>query len=358
MIVVGTDGTDPKVSGLCWIPTRKKRFGRGGFVKKVNISSKLTTLPIKKIVYDNRLAIFIDSGGKLIICSSNNRDIGPLGFKDTICTPGEMKLLSMIPFADAAIGDAHILFIGDDRTLYQVGNTEDGMLGMVTEIPGFRSVTCGAVRSVSAFGNTFGICLMNGNVKMWGCNTDGQISPVVGDFVEEPYELEINKQIYDIAIGCSHTLLLGVDDKCYTVGYYDDCDYVERTLCPDEAEKAIEEERVVARYVKLHTDELITQISSGIDHSGGINKLGEVIMWGSNTHGQLGFSHIDKVNKPNKLEIPGGAFSISCHGNYSVVVSNSGSVYAYGDNDGYNIGVEGDSVITYPTKVSKVKMAK
>ena len=82
--------------------------------------------------------------------------------------------------------------------------------------------------------------------------------------------------------------------------------------------------------------ENVIKISAGSEHSAVINNRNEVYTWGKNTNGQLGNGTTNNSTTPVRVRnqwMDGSdqlAIEISAGGEHTVVVTKSGTVYAWG----------------------------
>jgi alpha-tubulin suppressor-like RCC1 family protein len=100
--------------------------------------------------------------------------------------------------------------------------------------------------------------------------------------------------------------------------------------------------------------EKIVMISCGYKHSMALTESSRVFSWGKNIFGQLGTRNVICTGKPKLVDIEKAFFKkISCGKCHSLLLSNDGVIYAFGDNRCGQIG-EGSSeeMIETPFKVS------
>lgn len=84
----------------------------------------------------------------------------------------------------------------------------------------------------------------------------------------------------------------------------------------------------------------ITEVRCGSAHSLLLTATGQVYVWGSNSRGQLGMSHISEVSAPRKLVSLAGAnvVSIAAGDDYCVAVDDTGKVWGWGTCDQGQLG--------------------
>lgn len=80
-----------------------------------------------------------------------------------------------------------------------------------------------------------------------------------------------------------------------------------------------------------------------------------LLAFGSNGSGQLGLGHCDDLNYPSKVNVPGNDFLVSCGGNHTIIINNSGEAYGSGDNSSHQLGLEGDSYNKFTKLCNELK---
>ncbi len=99
--------------------------------------------------------------------------------------------------------------------------------------------------------------------------------------------------------------------------------------------------------------ERVVMISCGYKHSLALTESGRVFSWGENSHGQLGTNNEIYRDKPKPIEIQNVTFKkISCGQRHSLLLSNEGEIYAFGDNKFGQIGSGAKEMQTKPVKLT------
>jgi alpha-tubulin suppressor-like RCC1 family protein len=92
--------------------------------------------------------------------------------------------------------------------------------------------------------------------------------------------------------------------------------------------------------VKLPKGTKVTAISGGCDHSLALTSTGSVLAWGYNADGQLGNGTTTQSDVPVRVKLPKGtkvtAISAGC--SYSLALTSTGSVLAWGSNGNGELG--------------------
>jgi tRNA A-37 threonylcarbamoyl transferase component Bud32 len=147
-------------------------------------------------------------------------------------------------------------------------------------------------------------------------------------------KLDVNEIISDLNIkdvkcGYSHTLFLTSSGEVYTLG---DNRYGQiGSGCNDHQNTPIK--------VNGFSDERVIMISCGGWHSLALTESGCVYSWGYNECGQLGIGNTIDSNKPILIALEKIIIErISCGRNHSLLLSNEGVIYAFGENFWGQIG--------------------
>jgi uncharacterized repeat protein (TIGR02543 family) len=114
-------------------------------------------------------------------------------------------------------------------------------------------------------------------------------------------------------------------------------------------------------YLKGGVNNIISDISTGINHTLALNSDGLLFAWGNNGNGQLGLSRSDfyfsdqpRVVRINQMENDEKIISIAAGGNHSLIATNKGSVYSWGNNEFGQLGLASNSqsIVEIPTKIT------
>jgi hypothetical protein len=153
-----------------------------------------------------------------------------------------------------------------------------------------------------------------------------------------------NLNIVDVKCGFWHSLALTKDGKAYAWGLTTTGGCIEEMaqLCPLKVD-GFDGEKVV-------------MISCGYRHSMALTESGRVFSWGENSYGQLGTENEIYREKPKLIEIKNVSFKkISCGQRHSLLLSNNGVIYAFGDNRCGQIGNGNQEMQSKPIQLTHDK---
>lgn len=97
------------------------------------------------------------------------------------------------------------------------------------------------------------------------------------------------------------------------------------------------------RLVQALAAESVLAAACGSDHSGALVRGGRVLLWGGNSHGQLGRGHKgDDASclTPDEVFLPGSAVQIDCENWYSAALLADGRLVAWGCNEHGQLGID------------------
>ncbi|XP_008207659.1 uncharacterized protein LOC100123748 [Nasonia vitripennis] len=173
----------------------------------------------------------------------------------------------------------------------------------------------------------------------WGANSHGQLG--LGDIKEDevlaprkvcvfPSAMRLDEVIKMVG-GAGHTLFLDQRGQVFSCGWN------------DKGQAGVPTCSSTFQKVEALSNERITDVACGWDSSMALTREGDVFVWGSNSHGQLGLRDVDKVSEPRKLvgEVDGRKFQrISMGLRHSAIVSTDGELLVSGASNKGQLGVD------------------
>ncbi|KAG7177409.1 E3 ubiquitin-protein ligase HERC4-like [Homarus americanus] len=245
-----------------------------------------------------------------------------------------------------AAGLMHSLILTEEGLVYSCGNNEMGQLGhnkltrtpeQIDDLQNYSIIQVAAGDQHSAALTSWGL------IYVWGENGFGQL----GINSTEPHihapklvKSLARKQTVQIACGCNHTLALTSEGELYSWGQnnlgqlglgHKDGPQNDPTL------------------IKSLVGTPMVHITAGGHHSAVLTQAGYLLMWGSNKHGQLGYT---PKKDPNFSELPKPVPNLSSYsepllyvalgeGHTAVLDSNGkGQLYAFGQGMSGQLGIK------------------
>jgi alpha-tubulin suppressor-like RCC1 family protein len=212
------------------------------------------------------------------------------------------------------------------------------------------------VKAVAA-GYNYSLALTeSGEVYAWGWNEEGQLG--LGDTEDRltPTKVEGLPKVKAIAAGGAHSLALTESGEVYVWGYNASGQLglgdTEARLTPTKVEGLPKVKAIAAggawpiRYV----------VEAG--HSLALTESGEVYAWGNNAFGQLGLGDTEDRLTPTKVEGLPKVKAVAAGYDHSLALTESGEVYAWGNNASGQLGLGDREVRLTPTKVPGLARVK
>ncbi len=105
--------------------------------------------------------------------------------------------------------------------------------------------------------------------------------------------------------------------------------------------------------VSLPAGTTVTAVAAGSLHSLALTSAGAVLAWGFNADGELGDASTGNSDVPVKVRLPAGtrATAVAAGGYYSLAVTSTGAVFAWGDNADGELGDGSTANSDVPVKV-------
>lgn len=199
-------------------------FGKTKFAE--NIPSKFwfkNDIPTYLACGDEHTAI-ITGNNKLYMFGSNNWGQLGLGSRSTVSKPTCVKALKPEKVKFAACGRNHTLVLTEGGKVYAAGGNNEGQLGLGdTEDRNTFHPICfftsqHQLKQLSAGSNTSAALTVDGDLFMWGDNSEGQIGLKNVPNVCVPHQVTIGKPIAWISCGYYHSAFVTMEGELYTFG--------------------------------------------------------------------------------------------------------------------------------------------
>ncbi len=231
------------------------------------------------------------------------------------------------------------VFSFGDNYYGQLGNATNANNSAVSANPDPTPVTLPGPAAQVAAGDQLSLVLLsNGQLYAFGANAEGQLGNNNNDAsIANPTPTLVNlpggATVAQIAAGDDFSLALTTGGQLYAFG---DNEYGQLGNGTNNATTAA---NPTPSLVALPAGR-ITQIAAGFDYSLVLSSTGQVFAFGDNEYGQLGSPDNSGTTTANpsatQVSIPassGPVVQIAAGGYQSLVLTSSGQVYAFGDND-------------------------
>lgn len=177
------------------------------------------------------------------------------------------------------------------------------------------------------FGGAFVVARdSEGRGYVWGNNHRGQCGS--GDFIPASIPKMVvtllDKYLVKCAAGYQHSMFLSHDGEVFASGRVGNFAYGKVPLT------AVTYKACTKQFIQVGIDGIV-DLACGQNHSLFINEFGKVYAVGKNEFGQCGQISTQKfVQNPTEVYLPEKAVSIACGTKHSLVLGESGTLYAFG----------------------------
>ncbi|XP_054159354.1 RCC1 and BTB domain-containing protein 2-like isoform X2 [Oppia nitens] len=250
-------------------------------------------------------------------------------------------------------GNEAIIVTKDDE-VYALGSNCSLCLGLgeVVGSPEPRRIDCLAKKAIIkiAAGSGPHVCALtaSGELYTWGHNTYHQLGNGNTNPSSTPLLVTSNlmgKRVIDVFCGSYHTLVLTDDGEVYAWGQ-NNCGQIGSGSTTNQPTP-----RKVTAGIGSRT---VVAIACGQICSMAVLDSGEVFSWGYNGNGQLGLG--TNANQPNPMRVTNlnGVViqKVVCGNAHTLLLSDDGTIYAFGSNSYGQLGTGSKSNQTAPIKVA------
>ncbi|XP_043315002.1 X-linked retinitis pigmentosa GTPase regulator isoform X1 [Cervus elaphus] len=305
-------------------------FGKTRFAG--NIPSKFwfkNDIPMSLSCGDEHTAI-ITGNNKLFMFGSNNWGQLGLGSKATVNKPTCIKALKPEKVKFVACGRNHTLVLTGGGKVYATGGNNEGQLGLgdTDERSAFHLISFFTsqhkIKQLSAGSNSSAALTEDGELFMWGDNSEGQIGLQDITNICVPHQVTIGKPISWISCGYYHSAFVTTEGELYTFGE------------PESGKLGLPRKLLVNHKVPQLVpgiSEKVIQVACGGGHTVVLTEKA-VYTFGLGQFGQLGLgTFIFETSEPRVIEsVKDKKISHVCCGeNHTALITESGLLYTFGD---------------------------
>ena len=241
-------------------------------------------------------------------------------------------------------GLSHSLELFSDGSVQAFGDNTFGQLGDNTTVSKTYPISVPALAAgsgvvmIDAAGSHSLALKYDGTVLAWGKNADGQLG--VGNTTNQLVPTQVTSlgsgsNVNMVIAGSRFSVVVKYDGSALAWGFNGEGAVGDGTLT----------NRLTA--VSVVTGGNLLAAADASDHVLAITRSGGVITWGKNNFGQLGNGNTTNISTPAALGSPlsSGVIRVSAN-SHSLALKQDGSVYAWGDNSGNQVGAGGATVLT------------
>ncbi|GAB1292151.1 E3 ubiquitin-protein ligase HERC2 [Apodemus speciosus] len=299
---------------------------------------------------------------KVFVWGLNDKDqLGGLkGSK--IKVPSFSETLSALNVVQVAGGSKSLFAVTVEGKVYSCGEATNGRLGL-----GMSSGTVPIPRQITALssyvvkkvavhsgGRHATALTVDGKVFSWGEGDDGKLGHFSRMNCDKPRLIEAlrTKRIRDIACGSSHSAALTSSGELYTwgLGEYGRLGHGDNTT------------QLKPKMVKVLLGHRVIQVACGSRDAQtlALTDEGLVFSWGDGDFGKLGRGGSEGCNIPQNIErLNGqGVCQIECGAQFSLALTKSGVVWTWGKGDYFRLGHGSDVHVRKPQVVEGLRGKK
>ncbi|NXC47635.1 RPGR regulator, partial [Penelope pileata] len=305
-------------------------FGKSNFAE--NIPSKFwfkNDKPVHISCGDEHTAV-VTGNGKLYMFGSNNWGQLGLGSKTTVSKPTCVKALKPEKTKLAVCGRNHTLVYTEKGNVYAAGGNSEGQLGLgdTEERTTFHLISFFTnqhkIKQLAAGSYTSAAVTEDGQLFVWGDNSEGQIGLADETFVCVPCQVDVGKPISSVSCGYYHSAFITGDGELYTFG---EPENGKLGLLPEQ----LKNNRVPQPVLGIM--EKVNKVACGGEHTVVLTET-DVYTFGLGQHGQLGHGTLlfeSSVPKSVKHLRRRKIHSITCGENHTAVIAENGLMFTFGD---------------------------
>ncbi|XP_010176243.1 X-linked retinitis pigmentosa GTPase regulator, partial [Antrostomus carolinensis] len=278
---------------------------------------------------DEHTAI-VTGNGKLYMFGSNNWGQLGLGSKNTVSKPTCVKALKPEKTKLAVCGRNHTLVYTEKGNVYAAGGNNEGQLGLgdTEERTTFHLIsfftTQHKIKQLAAGSYTSAAVTEDGQLFVWGDNSEGQIGLAHEACVSVPCQVDVGKPVSSVSCGYYHSALITGDGELYTFG---EPENGKLGLLPEQLKNSRVPQPV------LGIMEKVNKVVCGGEHTVVLTET-DVYTFGLGQYGQLGhgtFIFETSVPKSVKHLRRHRICNITCGENHTAVIAENGLMFTFGD---------------------------
>ncbi|XP_021378315.1 E3 ubiquitin-protein ligase HERC2-like isoform X2 [Mizuhopecten yessoensis] len=297
---------------FCWGLNDKDQLGgpKGSKIKLPCLNETLSALRCVQIAGGSKSLFCVTQEGKMFACGEATNGRLGLGISSgTISVPRQLTSLSQYVIKKVAVhsGGRHSLALTTDGKVFSWGEGDDGKLG---------------------------------HFSRWNCDKPRLIEALK------------SKRVRDIACGSSHSAAITSNGDLYTwgLGEYGRLGHGDNTT------------QLKPKQVKALSSQRVMQVACGSRDAQtlALTDEGLVYSWGDGDFGKLGRGGSEGCSVPHEIDrLRGlGVFQIECGAQFSLALTKAGQVWTWGKGDYFRLGHGSDAHVRKPQLVEGLKGKK
>ncbi|KAF7266968.1 hypothetical protein GWI33_019752 [Rhynchophorus ferrugineus] len=361
------NGIDCKIHGIFMVGV--KRQSPGDFKTSISFlandwdlnQDSIPAPSVATISQDDFPSSSNNVGCRVFVWGLNDKDqLGGLkGSK--VKLPIQSDFLSQLRPVHIAGGSKSLFVVSQEGKLYACGEGTNGRLGLghSMNVPHPRPVpflSQYVVKKVAVHsGGKHAMSLtLDGKVFSWGEGEDGKLGHGNRLNLDKPKLIEAlkSKKIRDIACGSSHSAAITSSGELYTwgLGEYGRLGHGDNVT------------QLKPKLVKALVGHRIIQVACGSRDAQtlALSDQGLVFSWGDGDFGKLGRGGSEGCNVPHNIERLNhlGVIQIECGAQFSLALTKTGNIWTWGKGDYFRLGHGTDQHVRKPTLIESLRDRK
>ncbi|XP_055844671.1 probable E3 ubiquitin-protein ligase HERC2 isoform X2 [Episyrphus balteatus] len=329
---------EPPCTVMVWGLNDKEQLGglKGSKVKVPTFSQTLSRLRPIHIAGGSKSLFIVSQDGKVFACGEGTNGRLGLGHNCNVSVPRQVPVLHQYVVKKVAVhsGGKHALALTLDGKVFSWGEGEDGKLGhgnrLTMDKPKMiESLRAKKIRDIACGSSHSAAISSSGELYTWGLGEYGRLGHGDNTTQLKPKLVStlIGKRVIQVACGSrdAQTLALTEDGAVYSWG---DGDFGKLGRGGSEGSS-------VPHEIERLTGIGVIQIECGAQFSLALTRTGEVWTWGKGDYYRLGHGSDQHVRKPAPIQGLRGrkVIHVAVGALHCLAVTDSGQVFAWGDND-------------------------
>lgn len=323
---------------LVWGLNDKEQLGglKGSKVKVPSFSPTLSQLRPIHLSGGSKSLFIVSQDGKVYSCGEGTNGRLGLGHNYNVSTPRKVPILSQYVVKKVAVhsGGKHAMALTLDGKVFSWGEGEDGKLGHGNRITldkpklvetlrakRVRDIACGSSHSAAI--------TSSGELYCWGLGEYGRLGHGDNTTQLKPKLVTalLGHRVVQVACGSRDAQTLALTEEGFVFSWGDG-DF-------GKLGRGGSEGCSVPHQVERLNGVGIIQIECGAQFSLALSKSGEVWTWGKGDYYRLGHGSDQHVRKPTPIQGLRGkkVIHVAVGALHCLAVTETGQVYAWGDND-------------------------
>ncbi|XP_054728194.1 probable E3 ubiquitin-protein ligase HERC2 [Anastrepha obliqua] len=337
---------DPKSSLICespctvmvWGLNDKEQLGglKGSKVKVPTFSQTISRLRPIHIAGGSKSLFIVSQDGKVYACGEGTNGRLGLGISVNVSVPRQVPVLHQYVVKKVAVhsGGKHAMALTLDGKVFSWGEGEDGKLGhgnrLTMEKPKLiEALRAKKIRDIACGSSHSAAITSAGELYTWGLGEYGRLGHGDNATQLKPKLVAAlsGKRVIQVACGSrdAQTLALTEEGVVYSWG---DGDFGKLGRGGSEGSS-------IPHEIERLTGIGVIQIECGAQFSLALTRTGEVWTWGKGDYYRLGHGSDQHVRKPQPIQALRGrkVIHLAVGALHCLAVTDTGQVYAWGDND-------------------------